>query len=231
MTQNISVTLARSVVYVSGIVNGVEYTFTLADTTDEGTVWSAVVERAANDIYNIDITAIDSVGNVTTFSTVIYYGILNLIADRTATDVSRWRELRNKGWEQMTAEERSEWRGSMKGSYNTSDLNRVGAALNYVRDRLAAFGHLAADAFTARTDWNAAEIPTRADLTNYLGYVSTVREAFLQFPTTPPTPTNDGRLNYREANDIEQIILDVDRLLTNMVSAWYFSGELYCGEL
>lgn len=154
-----------------------------------------------------------------------------LITDRSTADVARWRELRNKGWSQMTAAEREEWLAPMKGAYNTSDLNRVGAALNYVRERLVAHGYLYENAFAARVDWVTGEIPTRADLTKYLGYVSTIRAVFSRFPTTPPAPKNTGLLNYRDANDIEQIILDVGTLLDNMVSAWYFSGDLYSGEL
>lgn len=154
-----------------------------------------------------------------------------LITDRAAADVSRWRELRDKGWQNMTEAERNEWLSPMKGAYNAADLNRVGAALNYVRDRLAEYGYLYENAFTARVDWREEEIPTQADLTKYLSYVSVIRAAFARLPTTPLVPTNAARLSYRAANDIEQILIDVDMLLTNMVSAWYFSGELYCGEL
>ena len=231
MTQSVSITLSNSVVYVSGTVNGKDYTFTLADTTDNGTVWSAVVDRAANDIYAVEVTTIDTFGTASTVSTVIYYGRFNLITDRSANDVALWRELRNKGWGQMTAAERAAWAQPMKGAYNYTDLNRVGAALNYVRNRLVEYGYLPENAFTARTDWRPGEIPVRADLTKYVGYVSTVRAAFARFPTTPPAPKDSGRLNYRDANAIEQIVFDVDLLLTNMVSAWYFSGDLYCGEV
>lgn len=231
MTQNISVTLGNTIVYVSGVVNGADYTFSLTDATEVGTVWSAVVARAADDIYNVELTAIDSFGAATTLATVIYYGLRNLITDRSMSDVERWRKLRDKGWEQMTDEERAEWQTSMKGAYNYTDLNRVGAALNFVRDRLVAFRFLPENDFTARTDWAVGEIPTLADLTKYIGYVSTVREAFVHFPTTPAAPKDARWLNHREANDIEQIIIDVNTLLSNMVAAWYFSGDLYSGEL
>ena len=156
---------------------------------------------------------------------------MELITDRSANDVARWKELRNKGWSQMTAAERAEWLAPMKGSYNATDLNRVGAALNYVRNRLVEYAYLPANTVTARADWTVAEIPTREELTKYLGYVSAVRGAFSRLPSTPSVPTDAARLTFREANDIEQIIFDVDLLLTNMVSAWYFSGDLYSGEL
>ena len=38
-------------------------------------------------------------------------------------------------------------------------------------------------------------------------------------------------LTHTEANDIEKILLDVDELITNMTAAYYYSGELYGGEV
>lgn len=157
--------------------------------------------------------------------------IATLITDRTAADVARWRELRNKGYGNMTAEERAEWDAGAKGAYNTSDLNRVGEALNYLRDRLAEAHYMSVDAFSAKTDWTVADIPTAVDLTAYLGYVETVRAALAVLATTPPTPGNTGGLDYAEANNIEKILFDVDRLIKNMLAARYFCGDLYSGEV
>lgn len=59
-----------------------------------------------------------------------------LITDRTAADVARVHELAVKGYAGMTVAELAEWLAGMKGAYNAVDLNRVGTALNYLRDRL-----------------------------------------------------------------------------------------------
>lgn len=156
-----------------------------------------------------------------------------LITDRTSLDVERWKELRDKGYANMTAVERAEWdSGQMKGAYNPDyDMNRVGNALNEIRDRLVEAKYLPPLVFTAKTDWTRADIPTAADLTSYLGYVATVREAMAQYATTPATPADTGGLNYQEANDIEKILLDVDQLVTNMLQARYFFGDLFSGEV
>lgn len=156
-----------------------------------------------------------------------------LITDRTAADFVRWLTLRNKGYANMTEDERLEWdAGDMKGAYNPqTDMNRVGEALNYVRDRLTLYGYLPRRSFTAKTDWTARDIPTPEALTEYLGYVSTVRAAFVILPTTPNVPEYTGGLDYQEANNIEQILLDVDRLITNMLAHRYYCGELFCGEV
>lgn len=158
--------------------------------------------------------------------------IKSLITDRTEGDVKHWEKLRNKGYAAMTDAERAEWdAGTMKGAYNVSDLNRVGTALNYMCDRLAEASYISPYAFTAKTDWAAADIPTAADLTNYLNYVSQIREAFSRYANTPPTPENIGALDYQDANDIEKILVDVNTLLTNMIAALFYCGDIYSGEV
>lgn len=154
----------------------------------------------------------------------------NLITDRTAQDVDRVKVLAAKAWQDMTAEEQAEWMSPLKGAYNYTDLNRVGAALNYVRDRLSEVGHIQADVFTAREDWDQGEIPTVAEMSDYLGYVSVIRGALAQFATTPDVPDVNA-LDYSAANDIEQILLDVDELITRMMDAAYYSGDLFSGEV
>lgn len=155
----------------------------------------------------------------------------HLITDRTAEDVERVKLLAEKAWQDMTTEERTEWLSPLKGAYNHTDLNRVGAALNYVRDRLSASRYLQADAFTAREDWRSDEIPTIPEMSAYLGYVSMIREALAQFPTTPNAPTDPNSLDYNVANNIEQILVDVDELITRMMAAAYYSGDLFSGEV
>lgn len=153
-----------------------------------------------------------------------------LITDRTLADFTRWLTLRNKGYANMTTAERAEWdAANMKGAYNTSDLNRVGAAMNYIRDRLTQAHYMCEVA--AKADWAVDDTPTTEDLTAYLEQVECIREALAQFATTPATPANTGSLDYQEANDIEQILLDVNLLIDNMLAARYYCGELYSGEV
>lgn len=152
-----------------------------------------------------------------------------LVTDRTGADYERFKTLRDKGWDNMTTAEQLEWAAGMKGSYNYTDLNRVGAALNDLRDRLTEAGYLTT--FTAKTSWAAGDIPTGADLTEYLFCVSTIREALALFSSTPAAPKNVGALSIQEANDIEQIALDIHQLIQNMIAAYYYCGDLYGGEV
>lgn len=156
-----------------------------------------------------------------------------LITDRTADDVRRFFYLRDKGFENMTAEERTEWlAGTMKGAYNSKDLNRVGMALEHLFVRLKDAGYITpSTVFASKINWTIASVPTTEDLTSYLRYVGIIREALAQFETTPPTPADTGALNYTEANNIEQILIDVEILINNMLATRCFCGEVYAGEI
>ena len=155
----------------------------------------------------------------------------NMITDRTAADVLRWRELRDKGLARMTAAELAEWKAGMKGSYNISDLNRVGAALSYLRSELIKYGYLIGIEFVPKADWTENDVPTRQDYASFVNSVDIVRDALAWYKTTPEAPNVLGKLDFQGANDIEKILLDVDELLTKTNAKPYYCGELYCGEI
>lgn len=161
------------------------------------------------------------------------FDFTTLVTDRTEADYRHWEELRNKGFLNMTDAERAEWlTGNMKGAYNKGDLNRVGEALNYLHDKLNEAGYITYPlTFTAKTNWTVASIPTADDLTYYLKCVSNIRKALTLFANTPPAPTDTGALSIDEANNIEKILIDVELLINNMLSARYFCGDLYAGEI
>ena len=161
------------------------------------------------------------------------FDFTTLITDRTTADYKRWEYLRDKGFENMTDTERAEWLAdNMKGSYHKGDLNRVGECLNYLRDRLAEASYITYPLdFKAKTNWTVTSIPTAEDLTYYLKSVSNIREAMAQFESTPPAPTDTGALSIEEANNIEKILIDVEILINNMLSARLYCADIYTGEI
>lgn len=155
--------------------------------------------------------------------------LLSLITDRTQADVGRVRQLAQKGFGNMTEDEKKEWLNGIKGAYNASDLNRVGAAVAYVGGRLTGYGY--AVTVTPKQDWTGSDIPTAGQMAAYLRDVSALRGAIAVMASTPPTPDSASGLTWQEANNIEQILLDVDELLNRMAAAWFYSGDLYAGEV
>ena len=195
-TQVLSVTLPSEIIYVTGTVNGTAYTWTLI----EG-AWTATVDRAAHDPYAAALTPVNPAGTSSNFELTLYYGLLTLITDRTAEDVAS-----------KTA----------KGFYNATDLNRVGAAVEYVAERFQALGYHCP--VQVKKGWSESDTPTADQMETY-------RQKIAVMQSTPETPATIRQLDYIRANNIEQILVDLDRLLTNIEKSWYFSGELYAGEV
>ena len=149
--------------------------------------------------------------------------ILNLmqqIAGGTATQAEIDEFLANRG-----DGDTDTW----KGAYNYTDLNRVGQWVAYLTERLASAGiHIST---VGKSDWTEADYNNAAALDYYLKDISLVRGAIAVMSSTPPVPTDLQGLTWWEANDIEKILEDVDYLITNMMQAWYYSGDLYSGEV
>ena len=119
--------------------------------------------------------------------------------------------------------------GNAKGTYNASDLNRVGAAMNYVADRLTSQGY--AVSISPKTDWQPSDWPTPQTMKQYLAGLNELRRQFAVMESTPKVPADMVCLTVDEANDIEKILEDIDLLLTNAAQAWFYSGDLFSGEV
>ena len=225
MTQTISATLPASTVYVSGTVNDVAVTWTNVG----GEIWEAVADRAADDIYVVALTIVSASGQSTSTSFTLYYGLLNLITDRTQADVDYAARLNAAGWDGMTADERTAWTLGLKGTYDYTDLNRVGNAVAYVAGRLTGAGY--ALNVNPKIDWTEDDTQRAADMASYLADISAIRNALIVPPAIPEVPDDMEGLTYEEANDIERILLAVDALITNMINAYFYSNEIVCGEV
>ena len=210
-TRTLTTTLPSGTLYVSGTVNGVSTTWT----NTEGNTWETVAERSPQDVYVVALTIINQIGTATETTFTLYYG-LHLVTDRTAADVTA---------------------GNAKGTYNASDLNRVGAAMNYVADKLRAAGY--DPHISPKTDWKDDDWVDQAAQAVYLGDLAELRKQFTMLESTPRVPprilataiNSDDGLTYGWANDIEQILMDIDALLTNIAAGWLYSGEIYSGEV
>lgn len=176
--------------------------------------------------------------------------IKELITDRKKSDFDRLEYLNNKGFDNLTDDEKREWFGDVdvvrctdgavicsdgvlevqgnppKGGYNCKDLNRVGAAILYVADILNGVGYHIRP--TVRADWQKGEEFHLHDLQNYIDNVKKLRSALAVWQTTPTAPQDFN--SPERANDIEKIIKDVHEVLLNMIAAYRYCGTFYSGE-
>lgn len=229
MIRTVSVSLPNDVVYVGGIVNGVEYAFTLTDSTGGQTIWTADVARAIPDIYHCEITATASIGTSSTIEITLYYGLIDLITDRTAQDVQAVMTLIAKGSTNWSEEERMLWLSGMKGAYNATDLNRVESAVNYIADRYKIAGIF--PVVVTKTTWTMDEFVSNEEAERYLQNIRVLRSRLPMPAGVPEVPADMNKFTYQEANNIEAVLVLIDSIITNIIAAWYYSGEIYCGEV
>ena len=167
-----------------------------------------------------------------------------LIFDRTQADVDRVYALKQKiltgGLTSLTAEEKAEYMGGMRGAYNATDLNRVGQAVSYLADRftdlpgeLEAYReekgvaddelyHVPYDPSTVvvspKQNWTVADIPTNSQVQTYL-----------------------NNLTFDTANQIEYLLWLVNAALVEVendlygkidraAESFWYAGEVNCGE-
>ena len=202
--KEIRVPLSGSAIYVTGTVNGVDKVWT----RQEGNWWSTTADRSADGIYVVALTIVYADGKAVNDSITLYYGLV-LITDRTNDDVLN---------------------GTKKGFYNSSDLNRVGAAMQYVRDRLVAEGYTV-EGVSPRTDWKQSDYFLPSNMEMYLGYLGVLREVLALPEGTPEVPSTMRKFSYSAANDIEKILEVIDQMITNSVSFLFYSDDLYSGEV
>lgn len=96
----------------------------------------------------------------------------SLITDRTAADVDRWRTLRDKGFDAMSADEKAEWLAGMRGAFNAADRNRITEAMVYLKGLYEQYGrqviytpvYITHKDGTTDTTWRVEDIPTDEQL-------------------------------------------------------------------
>lgn len=156
--------------------------------------------------------------------------VLNLITDRTQFDVQQAENLFLKTWDEMTESEKVLWNNGLRGAYNDTDMNRVGGAVSYIKQRLENMGYMVN--VTAKQDWNIKDIlnPEKSN-----SYLSDIREMRNVFDSTnglfPPVPSDLDGLNEKEANNIEKILVILNGLITNVQKSQIYCGELFSGEV
>ena len=211
---------------VSGTVNDTATTWTLS-----GGLWTATAPLSELGQYLCVFDVATSDGKTVEMRLPLYYGVMSLITDRTQTDVDELLSILQTPFADWTTEQAQLfYSGMSKGAYNASDLNRVGAAMVYLAERMASMGY-AVDSIAPKLYWMDTDTVTQSDMSAYLSDVSALQTVLLLPDETPTAPSDIAGLTYTEANNIEQILTIINTMLTNITLAHMYAGELHGGEV
>lgn len=215
-----------SVNSVSGTVNGTATAWTLS-----GALWTTTVPLSELGQYLCVFDVATSDSKTVEMRLPLYYGVLSLITDRTQADVDELLSILQTPFADWTTEQAQlYYSGMSKGAYNASDLNRVGAAMVYIAERISSMGY-AVEGIAPKLYWMDTDVVTQGDMSSYLSNIAAL-QAVLPLPDeTPIAPSDMAGLTFTEANNIEQILAIINTMLTNISLAYMYAGELYGGEI
>lgn len=141
------------------------------------------------------------------------------ITDRTQSDVDRVLELNRKLRDNtITDEELTEWKTSLKGSFNLSDMERLTTNLSILDELLG----------TNLTMPDIVNIPRENWFRLFLNNLEVVRNSYIVYEKTPAVPTIPIN-TYKKFNDIEQVMLDIYTIINSRF--FYCCGQdFYSGN-
>ena len=153
---------------------------------------------------------------------------VEMITDRSASDVLLAKNLIKKGFQNMTEAEKNSFLSGLKGAYNYSDVNRVETAIKYFVDTMLQIYEqdiqLAKELGVSwssiydvpynpedyknivhKNDWNTNDIFSEADRTDFLNKIVYVLSAIIDIPLDINylTDTNGLVLQDRDGNYLE----------------------------
>lgn len=115
-----------------------------------------------------------------------------------------------------------------KGTYNTTDLNRVISNCNTIAQALNDAGYPVSISWS-RTTWARTQIPTTDQMQEFLDNVNAIKAVLPN--NAPNAPASMAYLTYQGANDIEKILQDIDALLENLLSIFPRCGAAISGAV
>lgn len=120
------------------------------------------------------------------------------------------------------------------GFLHDYDLNRIDEWTAYLTGRLAGHGYgVSAD---CKTDWTRKDLPTPVDFARMRRNIDGLQDGFYPVPDwrpLHPVRREDGveSTDYNQLNAKEWDLHQLDFYIGNMEKAFYFSGELWSGEV
>lgn len=147
-----------------------------------------------------------------------------MIYDRTLTDVHNTDLLRKKiqSGQQLTEVEKAVFE---RGAFTVNTLNRIENKQSEISLLLKKYGYCN---YIINKTYDMTQILQYSDYLRILDNLNKLKNAFYIYSTTPNTPSY--MYGYKEANDIEKILVDIENMIGGMTSKFRECGTFQCGE-
>lgn len=113
-----------------------------------------------------------------------------------------------------------------KGTFNTSDLNRIENKQSELKNLFNNMGYWNND-ITTKIDWSDNDVFLEIDFLRIIDNLNVLRNSFFTYIDTPVTPPVS--FHYEDINAIEKILVDLDVMINDVKSKYRRCGTFRCG--
>lgn len=112
--------------------------------------------------------------------------------------------------------------------YNISDLNRVETVVKAIAEFMTLKGYVVNIKNKITGEWTIEDFPTNVEMARYLNNLVKIRnqlnKRFLALPESMMM------LDYKGANDIERMLMEVDKVLMSIITTYRRTGATISGD-
>jgi hypothetical protein len=148
-----------------------------------------------------------------------------VIYNRTLDDVKIAQQIvdeKVKTFQELTQEEIDTLE---RGRLTINTLNRIERKQAELQSVVNNMGYY--DTNVNTKNWSYSQFFDERDLKRIVDNTKSLRKAFFVLKTTPRNPV--AEYHYREFNNMEKILFDIDEMTADVVKYYKYCGEFYCG--
>lgn len=148
-----------------------------------------------------------------------------MIYTRTQADVDEAIKIRKEKVQKFQELTKDEIKILERGMITVNTLNRIEQKQEDLRGLFNSMGYWNTP-ITIKV-WDEAQLFKREDFQRILDNANTLRNAFFTYKDTPNTPSVS--FHYKDLNDLEKILFDLDVMISDVRSKYKKCGTFKCG--
>lgn len=148
-----------------------------------------------------------------------------MIYTRTQADVDEAIKIRKEKVQKFQELTENDIKVLERGTMTVNTLNRIEQKQEDLRGLLNGLGYWNTPIITKT--WDSAELFKRSDFERILNNINILRTAFFTYESTPNTPKVS--FDYKDLNDLEKILFDLDVMINDVKSKYKKCGTFKCG--
>lgn len=114
-----------------------------------------------------------------------------------------------------------------KGAFLSSVANRIEGNTEYICDLLNSNGYYVS---VETKRWNREDIPNINEINRMKNNLEKLKQSFYIYNTTPSTDNSKISLNFRDINNMEKILFDIDEIIQKLYKSYKYSDTFYSGQ-